>query len=293
MSFSWRRFREYRCPWTDLLVVFTFFSCSLLTFFSLSAAADSRTCSADYAKLDFLTEEARSRVLAFSKNAANFVRSNFDSVSERQNVELTKHGLPEIKTGIVEPIVPASLPKDERLAAMANKVNFLFQDQDSIVSFVQVFAEDIAARLAKEGRLKSSDLFLTSKAGFPHVLQDLASDQGWGPILWDPGYLPRDKFRTEVLASGKLWYEHELADTTHTGSSHIIQWLYVTPALEKEFGPGAAKDLLKYMSTPEGYSLWETLFDRAPPPSFFRDFRGPSAFSAYRLAGPLSWFGVP
>lgn len=268
-----------------------FLTVAVVSVFTNASAVSLAGCPVEYESLDGLTDDSRAIVKSFAQNAARFVRDSSKKVAERQNEALLKAGRPEIPFGVIEPIEGELLPKDARIAGMARRVNVLFQDHESIEKFVSYMAEQAATRVARSGNLGTADSLLPSLKGKPQLLQNIASEQGWGPIGSTSETLRPDEFRRQVLSRGQLWFDFEGAEISHTCSAHALQWIYVTPILEKEFGPGAAKDLLRYFATAEGFPLWESLFDRGP--LYFRDFRGPKAFSAYRLAGPHSWFGVP
>ncbi len=280
--------KRRRAPIRIAVIAAIFFFYQLMGEHSQSSVSSS--CAVDFETIDGLTAESRAVVQAFAKNASDFVRSSFKTVAVKQNEALLKSGRPEIPLGTIEPIEARLLPAESRLAGMVNRVNFLFQDEDSMTRFVEVIATQAAGRIARQGKLASSESLLTGLKGKPQLLQNLASEQGWGPMSSAVETMRPDEFRTQILGRGQLWYDIEGAELSHTGSAHALQWIYVTPILEKEFGPGAAKELLRYFSTPEGFPLWESLFDRGP--LYFRDFRAPRAFNMYRLAGPHSWFGV-
>lgn len=269
----------------------TLVTAAVVSTFTGASAVSRASCPLEYESLDGLTDESRAIVKSFAQNASRFVRDSSKKVAEKQNEALLKAGRPEIPFGTIEPIESVLLPKDPRIAGMARRVNFLFQDQASIEKFVSNMAEQAATRIARSGTMGSAESLLPALRGKPQLLQNIASEQGWGPIGSTSETLRPDEFRRQVLGRGQLWFDFEGAEISHTGSAHALQWIYVTPILEKEFGPGAAKDLLRYFATEEGFPLWESLFDRGP--LYFRDFRGPKAFSTYRLAGPHSWFGVP
>lgn len=274
-----------------LQIVIFVISVTIGIFISSAAPAAEPGCGADFEAIDGLTPITRPLVEAYAKNASSFMRNMFDTIAKRQNEALRFKGEAEIPIWKIESLEPSLIPKDSRLAGMVQRVNFLFQDRDSLANFAGQMAEQAAKKMAKLGKLESANQLLPTKPGKSQLLQNIASEQGWGPFVETTETMLPEHFRTQILTRGQLWYDMEGAELSHTGSAHALQWIYVTPILEKEFGPGAAKDLLRYFSTPEGFPLWETLFDRGP--IHFRDLRGPKAFSIYRLAGPHSWFGVP
>ncbi len=234
----------------------------------------------------------RIRYLASEHGSQARVRTlvTLQFLAEKQNQYGLKWGPPRAY-GSIEPLPQAIMPKDPKMAAVAVRVNEMFQSEKEILSFVEATAKRAAESHAARapGTYNPQSLLPAGENDLP-FLQAMADEQGWGKIQFAREILEPDDHRNMIIGSGKLHYDLETANNQHPSSAHILQWLMITPKLEAEFGRGTAQNFMRYMSTSEGYRVWINTFDRGP--TYFRDMRGPQMLNLSQIAGRHSWLGV-
>ena len=268
-------------------------------FFAVGEAARANSqasieCSSGFAQLWKFGPDFEEMVQNRRQFAASWFRSRLRQMNSAQTLNNARRGKPASEYGAIEAIAPELMPKDPQLAKMADRVNFLFQDTKSLESYLSALTEDSARYLIQRGKLQSTpgaiDTMVSSSETHLDFLKTMALRVGWKKVHIEDEVSHPEVFRQQVLGRAELWYDREGGEIGHTASAHLLQWIYITPVLEKEFGVGSAKQFLQYLSTPEGFKLWDDLFDRGP--LHVRDLRGPRAFSELRTAGPnAGWTG--
>jgi hypothetical protein len=246
---------------------------------------------ASYAKLAIGFEHSAREELAksFSKNARNDIQ-----IKLRRSFDEWNNTLPPARRtdyGFIQPISKFDLPPDRRISALVQRANSLLQTESVILDF----AEDTAKRAADQRLLTGTANFdpkrlISAKSRDVSMLQKMADEQGWGKIEDEWQRYQPEMFRYSVLMRGRLWIESSALELGHPGAAHALQWLMITPHLDAEFGPGAAKELFTYLSTREGFHLWETVFDQGK--GYVRDLRGPQAWGSSGFLGTQSWLGL-
>lgn len=230
------------------------------------------------------------KLSAFGSKARVHVAGRLRDLAEKQNKDPKKY-YPVRPYGDIEPIPADIRPKDPQLAAIAERANAILQSEKDILDFVETMAKRAAEPIARrEGANFNPDRLLRSLELRSPMIEKMAREQGWGEIIEVEEILGHDQFRIEVLGTRQLHFDFETDGGRHAVSAHTLQWLMLTPKLEAEFGKGAARRLLNYFSSPEGYRIWMTSFDRGP--AYFRDLRGPYTFVLTGMTGSHSFLGV-
>lgn len=263
----------------------------LLMFALASTDASANWCGGVFSKLgrDNALRVSR-QVSEYGSKARVHVLGRLRDLAEKQNKD-PKHLYASRPYGDIEPIPLDIRPKDPQIAAMAERANTLLQSEKDILEFVEMMSKQAAETQARRlGESFNPNRMLAPTHFRSPMIEQMAEKQGWGKIIDVEEILEHEAFRVEVLGTGQLHFDFETDGGRHAISAHALQWLMLTPKLEAEFGQGAAKRLLEYLGTPEGYKVWMTTFDRGP--AYFRDLRGPYTFVLTGMTGDRSFLGV-
>lgn len=255
------------------------------------SAAESTACGPNsFANLAVGLERiAQQSARSYASNARSEIRQMLRLATEDYNRGL----LPSkaIRYGVVQILPDSILPSNPRQAAMVQRAMILIQSEDVILDFVEETARRSALhRLTASAAPLDPTHPMKLVAGDISLLQTLANEAGWGEITRVSKLYQPEQFRTTVLLPGKLFYDETGPRIQHTASAHVLQWLMLTPRLEKEFGAGSAQELWRIMSTPEGQRYWTLILDQGF--GYTRDLRGPQAWGVTGIVGPNSWLGV-
>jgi hypothetical protein len=238
----------------------------------------------DLKKIDQIVSQAKTDILStFDKNAQVFP-------------EYFAGTFPPLSFNGTDVLPTRLLPDDPLMAQIANEIYLQLQNREKIADFIELVMRRLLiekfkfAQASELERLSENGKSMSTDDIGSQVLQALAHEQGWKEIIYLTGINYTDEHFRKMLSQGKLFYDPFGTTFEHTGSAHLLQFLFLTPIIDEKFGKGSTRKFMMSLGSMRDNRLWAEMFDHGP--RYFRDFRFPMAFRMLGLVGQSSYFGV-